>query len=136
MKRVLSLLLMCALLLALAAPVSATEELSVQPRFAYIHTTYLDFSINESTGVATCYANCTAASGVTIKIEGYLQQKINGGWIHVKNWTVTGSNVAVLNKQWGVYSGYQYRFYARFYIYDANGAFLESNFAAKVYDYT
>ena len=55
--------------------------------------------------------------------------------MHVTSWTTTGVGTAVLDKQYAVSRGYKYRFIARFYIYDANGSFVESDMASCIYDY-
>lgn len=136
MKRFLCLLLVSSLLFLLAAPTSAAVVDPVEPCFNYIRSDAITFRIDESTGIAYCYARCSANGGVTIKIVGTLQQYINGGWSSISSWTSIGTSFITLDKARSVYSGYQYRFYARFYIYDSNGNFLESDFQAKTYDYS
>ena len=136
MKRIVTLLLLAALLCCLMAPASAAVIDPIEPYFQKIISTYVDFSINESTGIANCYARCIAQDGVTIKIVGTLQQYTNGSWVYVTSWSTTGTGVVVLDKQYAVYSGYKYRFIARFYIYDANGSFVESDMLSRIYDYT
>lgn len=135
MKRTLTLLLVCALLLALASPVSAATAEPIQLRFAYINSTTVTFDINENTGVASCYAVCTADPGVTVKIIGTLQQYKNGTWNDVKSWTLICMQVAVMDKQWAVYSGYQYRFYVKFEIYNAMDTLLETHTSSASYYY-
>lgn len=136
MKRFISILLVSALLVALAVSASAAVVDPVEPCFNYIRSDALTFRVDESTGIAYCYARCTASSGMTIKIVGTLQQYKNGGWSNVNSWTSIGTTFITLDKQWAVYNGYQYRFYARFYIYDSDGNFLESDFQVRTYDYT
>lgn len=85
--------------------------------------------------IANCYARCVAEKGVTIKIVGTLQQYTNGSWVYVTSWTETGATVVILDKTHPVASGYKYRFIARFYIYDSNGSFVESDILSRIYDY-
>lgn len=127
MKRILSLFLVCTLLLSLALPVSAAVIDPVQPCFAYIRSTYVSVSVNQSMGIANCYADCSANSGVTIVISGTLQQNKNNEWEDVKSWVRTGSGFVSLDKQWAVYSGYQYRLYVTYKIYNSAGILLESH---------
>ena len=133
MKRILTLLLISALLLSLATPVSAATVAPVQPRFAYINATTVGLEIDTDTGIAGCYAECTADVGVTVKIVGTLQQYKNGGWNDVKSWTNICTQIARIDKQWAVYSGYQYRFYVTFEIYNSLGTLLETHNSSRTY---
>lgn len=116
-------------------PTSAAVVDPVAPQFKKIISTSVSFYIDEKTSIAYCYADCIAESGVTIKIVGTLQQYANGSWVYVTSWTTTGVGTAVLDKQYKVASGYKYRFIARFYIYDSNGSFVESDMISRIYDY-
>ena len=135
MKRFLTLLLVCAMFLALASPISAATAEPVQPRFAYINSTYVNLTINETTGIANCYSECTANSGVSIVSIGTLQQYTDGAWNDVKSWTGVGSRYAIIDKNWAVYSGYQYRFFVTFKIYNSSGILLESHTSSDSYYY-
>lgn len=135
MKKLISILLLGALLCGMILPASAAVIDPVAPQFKKIISTTVSFYVDEGTGIAHCYASCIAESDVTIKITGTLQQYTNGSWVYVTSWTTTDVGVAVLDKQYKVASGYKYRFIARFYIYDANGSFIESDMISRIYDY-
>lgn len=137
MKRIVSLLLVSILLCAAIFPASAAVVEPVEPLFTYIKSATTTLTIDESTGIAYCYAKCyTARDDVTIKIVGLLQQYKAGSWVHVKSWTATGTKLVIMDEQWAVYSGYQYRFKALVYIHDAEGNYLESTSFVGTYDYT
>lgn len=135
MKRILTLLLVILLVLSGISSASAATADPVQPRFVYINSTAVDLVINENTGIANCYARCTANTGMTVKIIGTLQQYKNGRWNDVKSWTLICTQVASMDKQWAVYSGYQYRFYVAFEIYNSLGTLLETHTSSKSYYY-
>lgn len=135
MKRILTLLLVSALLFALAAPASAATVEPAQPYFNYIRIASIDFSIDESTGIAYCFADCSANTGVSIVINGTLQQYEEGDWTGVKSWVNVGSGYVAMDKQRAVYSGEHYRFYVTYKIYNTAGTLLESHTASKSYYY-
>lgn len=135
MKRLITLLLVGALLVALTFSVSAAVVEPVSPAFAYISTTIVTFKINENTGVANCCAKCITYGNETIVINGTLQQYKNGGWNDVKSWVTVGSGVGTMNKQWAVSSGYQYQFCVTFKIYNSSGSLLESHSESESYYY-
>lgn len=135
MKRIISILLLCALLFGAVLPVSAAAIDPIAPQFKKIISTTISLEIDKKTGIASCYASCIAESDVTIKIIGTLQQYTNGSWTYVTSWTKTGTRTVTLDKQYTVDSGYKYRFIARFYIYDSNGSFVESDILSRIYDY-
>lgn len=135
MKRITALILAIVLLGAAIIPASAAVVEPVKPYFTYIHSTSATFLIDESSGIASCFARCTASSSVTVRIVGALQQYKNGSWTPVTSWITNGSTLVMLDKQRAVYSGYHYRFIARFYIYDSNGNILESDSITRTYNY-
>ena len=135
MKRFLALLLVIALFLALPSPVSAATAEPIQPRFAYINSTHVSLTVNESTGIANCYTTCTADKGTVVKIIGTLQRYEGMGWSDVKSWTLICTQVAVMDKQWAVYSGYLYKFSVRFEIYNAMDTLLETHTSSDTYYY-
>ena len=135
MKRLISILLLGVLLCGMALPASAAVIDPVAPQYKKIISITTSFYVDEKTGIAHCHADCTAESNVTIKIVGTLQQYSNKSWVYVTSWTETGVGTVDLNEQYAVASGYKYRFIARFYIYDSNGSFVESEMASRIYDY-
>lgn len=130
MKRILTLLLISALLMTLAAPVSAAVVEPAQPHFTYIHLLDKRISIDENNETAVCYANCTVDTGLTIVINGTLQQYKNGNWIDLKSWVTVGSRYASMDKSWTVSSGYLYRFSVTYKVYNSSGVLLESHSAS------
>lgn len=134
MKRITALLLVVALLCALIPSASAAVSEPDNPNFNYIRSTGVTFLVDEN-GIACCYARCSANSGVTIEIVGTLQQYKNGAWSTLATWSTSGSRLVTLDKQRAVYSGYKYRFSRKFYIYDSEGSFLESDSITRTYNY-
>jgi len=57
-------------------------------------------------------------------------------WTTLKNWTASGTTYASLNKVWAVNSGYKYRVYATFRIYDSNGTIVETATNTDTYNYS
>lgn len=135
MKRLISILLLGVLLCGMVLPASAAVIDPVAPQYKKIISITTSFYVDEKTGIAYCYADCIAESDVTIKIVGTLQQYTNGSWVYVTSWTESGKRSVTLDEQYAVASGYKYRFIARFYIYDSNGSFVESEMASRIYDY-
>lgn len=136
MKRLVCLLLVSVLLCAAILPASAANKETVSPCFTYIYSTKTTFSIDTTTGVAHCYAKCSAASGVTIKIIGTLQRSTASGWEDVCSWTVSGTSLVTLNKTRTVPRGYNYRFVAKYYIiHTLATAVLESTTETRYYNY-
>lgn len=136
MKKIVCLLLVVVLVCSLTLPAAAAVIEPVEPCYKKIRSIAIGFDIDESTGIANCYARCIAWSNVTIKITGTLQQYSNGSWVYVTSWTKSGKDMVVLDEQWAVYRGYKYRFIATFSIYDSNGSFVESDSMSRIYDYT
>lgn len=140
MKRFVCILLALILMASVATPAMAAtqNEQVISPRYTYIMTNSVTLTIDETTGVATCNAYCYATSNYTVVVECELQQYINSDWSTLKTWTASGTRIASLNKSWAVYSGYSYRAYATYYIYDGNGNLLETatNSNSKVYPKT
>ena len=136
MKKIVCLLLVVVLVCSLTLPAAAAVIEPAEPCYKKIRSIAIGFDIDESTGIASCYARCIAWSNVTIKITGTLQQYSNGSWVYVTSWTKSGKDMVVLDEQWAVYRGYKYRFIATFSIYDSNGSFVESDSMSRIYDYT
>ena len=133
MKRIITLLLVIAMLSALAVPALAAvpESAAVSPRYAYIQTNNVNLTINQNTGVATCTSSCYATSGYTIKIECKLQRYTGSSWITLKVWTASADRYASLSGTYTVASGYTYRVYTTFRIYNSAGTLLETGTNSK-----
>lgn len=136
MKKIVCLLLVSVLLFSLVPSASAAVIDPIEVQFKKIISTAITFRIDESIGIAYCYARCIAQNDVTIKITGTLQQYTNGSYVYVNSWTRSGKKMVILDEQWAVYRGYKYRFIATFSIYDSNGSFIESDSMSRIYDYT
>lgn len=128
MKRIFSLALALVLFVSAFTPCLAAqgEGPSVMPCSMYITTYTLDFDINTSTGVTTSYADCTLAQNYEVQIVCELQRYNNSKWNTIKTWTSSGMIVASLNKTLAVPSGYTYRAYFTFKVYNNSGTMLES----------
>ena len=126
MKRMLSLTLAVALLFALVIPVGAAEaDSGISPRFTYISTVSTHLTIS-NTGVSTSTATGYATGVSSVKLVCRLQQYKDGGWKTIYVWTNKGTNMASVAQQWAVHSGYKYRTYTSFYVYNAAGTLLET----------
>lgn len=137
MKKILAALLAITLILTSTLPTlaaSPTNE-SINPRFAHINLYYLDLEIDETTGISNSYAECYADKNYTVEVECSLEQYIAARWTTIKLWSSRGSRYAYIDQDWAVYSGYSYRIYVAFRIYDANGNLCESVTDNDVYVY-
>ena len=137
MRRILTVILAIVLLATSALPCFAAEASTsvVGPRYTHINTNSVDLDINKTTGVANCFASCYAMGDYTVKVECKLQRYQGGFYSTIKTWTNSGSEYASVNQYWAVYSGYTYRVYAIFYVYDTAGNLLESATSSASYNY-
>lgn len=129
MKRILSLMLAAVLSLSFGVTASAQEQeqTPIMPRYTYIANTVVDISINTATNVTSNYASSTLYDdSLELQITLKLQRYNNSKWNTVKTWTASGMGRTVIDKNWAVVSGYTYRAYATFSVYDSNGNLLES----------
>ncbi len=137
MRRILTGILAIALLMMSILPCFAAEVETpvISPRYTHIHHNVVDLDINTTTGVANCYATCYAPGNYTVKVECKLQRYQGGFYSTIKTWTNSDDELATVDKYWAVYSGYQYRVYAIFYVYDSAGKLLESATSSASYNY-
>ena len=137
MRRILIVMLAIALLLASVLPCMAAESNTpvVVPRYTHITANAVDLDINKTTGVANCYASCYTVGNYTVKVECKLQRYQGGLYSTIKTWTDSGDSLACVDEYWAVYSGYQYRVYAIFYVYNSAGKLLESATSSASYNY-
>lgn len=129
MKRTISLMLAIILSFSFAFSVSAQEQEqnSIMPRYAYIAATLVNIYIDKSANVTTNHAYFdTYDRTLEVQIELKLQRYNNSKWNTVKTWTASGIGEAEVYKTWAVPSGYTYRDYVIFKVYDSNGNLLES----------
>ena len=125
LSKSLCVLLVVSLLFTCALPVSASEQ--VEPRYSHIQTFSFSFSINQSTGLATCTGMVDVRTFDTVKVVLHLQQYKNSSWKTIKSWEATGTMVAAVSKQYYVYEGYAYRIYCYGYVYDSNNVIVEQD---------
>lgn len=132
MKRFVILVLVLLMLLTSAFPVQAsqTDENPITPRYTYLNIIETNLGINASTGKATCSASCQSISGYNVKIVCELQQYRNATWTTLQTWTKSGNANGYVSGSKTVASGYKYRAYATYYVYNSSGRQVE-----KVTDY-
>lgn len=137
MKRIFTVMLAIIMLMVSVLPCFAAEVNTpvITPRYTHIHNNKVDLDINTTTGIANCYASCFTMGNYTVKVECKLQRYQGGFYSTIKTWTKTGSQLASVDENWAVYSGYQYRVYAIFYVYDSAGNLLESATSSASYNY-
>ena len=126
MRRVWCVILTLLMVTTLAAPVFATEYEPVLPRLVAIATNTVTIDIDTATGIASCDALCYAKADYMIKVVCKLQRWTGSTWTTLKTWTNTDNYIAYISENWAVYSGYTYRAYATFYVYDSDGNLLET----------
>ena len=133
MKRILSVICAIVMLAVMAVPAFAAvpEDTVVSPQYTYIKSNSVNLTINESTGVATCTSSCYATSGYTVSIECKLQRYTGTSWSTVKTWTTSANRYASISQTWTVPSGYTYRVYSTFRIYNSSGTLLETGTNSK-----
>ncbi len=135
MRRILAFLLALFLFSTFTFPVLAAqqEEPAIDPQMV-MHLNSVHLSI-DSWGVATCEATAVSDLDHTIQVVGMLQKWNGSSWGIIRTWTATDTVCVGLHGEYAVPKGYYYRFYARFYVYDANGELLEvvSNYKTVYY---
>lgn len=135
MKKVLSWLLIISIVCTFSPYAIAADTESVQPRYAYISTIYIDFAISAN-GLAEYTAKITTIDYHQTKMECKLQRYSNGDWTTVYSWSGTGVGRTTLNRQYMVYSG-EYRIVVTGTIYDDNNRVIEiASKASNCYSYS
>lgn len=136
MKKIFAIILATVLFVLMVTPVyAALPDPPITPQYNYIDTYSVGLSIDKSTGIASCSASCYTTTNNTVKIEYDLERYMGSYWATVKTWTSSGTSYASLNKSWAVYSGYTYRGFATYSIYNSAGNLLETGSASKSYAY-
>lgn len=106
--------------------VSYVNNAGIQPLWTYIDTATNHLDINAS-GKASMSSQITADSNYVdnVTMNNYLQRNVNGSWTTVSSWSQnTASYYANWSKTYYVTSGYYYRLYTFYYVYDGS-TFLE-----------
>lgn len=137
MKRIFATILAFVMMAVTAVPAFAAVpgDTVVSPQYTYIQSNYANLTINESTGVATCTSSCYATSVYTVSIECKLQRYTGTSWSTVKTWTTSANRYANISQTWTVPSGYTYRVYSTYRIYNSSGTLLETGTNSKSYAY-
>ena len=136
MKKVFVILLATIMLFSMAIPAyAALPDPPVSPQYKHINSYSVVLDINESLGVASCYATCYQLGADTVEIEYKLQRYTGSSWVTIKTWTSTGTTYASISKTWPVSSGYTYRGKAIFRVYDSSGNLLETGSTSRTYIY-
>ena len=127
MKKILSIILLLAIMIPVCSVFVSAEENVVQPR--YSHLTSISFDINVSGGTGECQVIARADDYTNnVSVTAYLQRKVDGVW-------KTQGSGTTLNSGWRTEvnktvnncpSGYYYRVRADVKVYDSNGNLLES----------
>lgn len=128
MKRILVLFLALAILSSMAVPVFAAvvDDPVISPQYTYIKTNSVNLTIDTDTGVATCTSSCYATSGYTVSIECRLQRYTGSSWTTLKTWTSSAIRYTSIAETRTVTSGYTYRVYSIFRIYNPSGVLVET----------
>lgn len=129
MKKFLSFVVAGIMIFACSVSVFAApqEQTPIMPRYTYIAATAVGIYIDENTNVSNSQAFFyTYDSSLECQVECKLQRYNNSKWNTVKTWTASGYGEAEVCKDWAVPSGYNYRAYATFKVYDSNGNLIES----------
>lgn len=126
MKRIISVLLVIAILSGTAISASAATEDTASPMFTNIKRTATSLDITSQGGPANCRAYCQVTTGYTVRIECTLQIYRSSQWSPVKSWTGSGTTTYTISESWPVSSGCTYRVYAKYYAYNTAGTLVES----------
>jgi len=135
MKKSISFMLACVLLLSMAMPVSAdAAEPTVQPRFTHIISASAGLQIS-NWGVASCSGSLNTRTDYPVKIYIRLQQLNNSSWSTIKEWEITDVGCVCDTRYYAVYSGYYYRVGVVCFVYDNDGNILETTHVEKQVHY-
>lgn len=135
MKKTVTLLLSCALLLWAMLPVAAAEPAgSAQSRYSYISHCTASLSIS-SQGTALCTGRLSVSGGSSTELLLELYQETDSGWTRLQKWEITGSASFTANKSRNVDSGSTYRLMVYGFVYDSNENLLESAYDYQDADY-
>lgn len=137
MKRVFAIFLVVVLLVTLAVPAFAAvpEDNQVYPMYAYITKLHGEFSIDTNTGISSSYAYLFCYNGYIAEVQCELQRYSGGNWSTIKTWTSSGSQYAVVDQDWAVLSGYNYRLCVTYRVKTTGGVPLEITNSTHYYNY-
>lgn len=123
MKKVLAIITVALLLATMALPVCAA---SVTPRYTYVDSLYARLEIDTTWGIATCEGELIAKGMNPVEVVVKLQQYKNGQWVTLKTWSAEDEWGVYRSGKYAIYSGYTYRVYVEGYVYNENGAVVET----------
>ena len=135
MKRIISILAVCTLVVALAVPVAAESYSSIQPRYTYVSSVRATLSIDTSSGIATCTGGVVAKDVQPVEVVVSLQKDMGTYWKTIKSWSGTGTMSTEITNRYAVASDNTYRVYVAGYVYDSDNNLLESATATHEVDY-
>lgn len=125
------LCLVICFLLCLTTPVcalssdEATNQL-ISPRYSYVAEFNLGLDISTS-GKAHCFSSITLNNSLhSCTVKMVLQRNDGSGWEDVKNWSSSGGQNVIVEKDWYVLSGYDYRVESTLKVYNANDRLIET----------
>ena len=113
----------------LCASLGTTVAAAISPRYIHLNSADASITIDTSADKVYCRATASSTNNLEIQIECKLQRYNNAKWNNVKTWTASGTGYVSINKGWAVPTGYDYRVYATFKVYDSNGNMIESGTA-------
>lgn len=135
MKKLISVLIIIALICTCVIEVAAYEQDGIMPLFENINSVYASLSIDQSLGVTTCTGRIVAKDMYPVSVDVVLQVKENGKWEEVCSWSASGTYTASCTEYYAVYSGYEYRVLTWGYVHDSNGRIIESGSAVHEVNY-
>lgn len=123
-KRISKFLSMLLVLTCITATLSTAT--AIEPR--YTGLTSLTVSIDiASGGLSNPYGHALLRSGYTADMTLELQRSSNGySWSSIAEWTTSGSNRIILDKNYYVVSGYDYRSKCTLKVYDSNNKLVDN----------
>lgn len=133
-KRGISTVLSLILVMCFAMPVSvaastggeAEERAGGLLRYTNVVVISAELDINSS-GKSTSYGRVQLANSTdTVDLILELQQRDNGTWSTIKDWSTSGSRTVSLEKDWYVLSGYSYRVRVTAKVYNSSGTLVET----------
>lgn len=129
--RLTSFLLLLSLLGNLLATVSASE---IVPRYTNVNCCTAEIKVPSSSGSSVCFASLVAKEATTsLRLSVALQRYVNGTWVTVASWIVSGTGHASISDKYTLARGYTYRLRACGYLFSTNGTIVES--AEAIYEY-
>ena len=137
MKRIIAILLIIVLFVPLSV-LSVTAEgntPTISPRYTYFQVVQTELTIDETTGQAYCMGQCAILGSYVVETKCTLQIYTNAKWYDLKTWTSSGIRAAHVGAYWTVSSGYVYRVYSVFRVFDSYGNVLEEVTSSDSYVY-